>query len=160
MSTIKTVTQEGYNKMVEELQFLTTVRRQEITEAIRVALSFGDLSENSEYDEAKTEQAKVETRISELEELLKNVKVISTDDISTDTVSIGTKVTLLNVTDNKEITYSLVGFGEANPSEKKISDQSPIGKAINHKSVGDVVTVEVPAGVFELEVLSIEKDSN
>ena len=158
MEIIRTVTQDGYNKMVEELQYLTLVRRQEITEAIRVALSFGDLSENSEYDEAKTEQAKVETRISELEELLKNVKVISTDDISTDTVSIGTKVTLLNVTDNKEITYSLVGFGEANPSEKKISDQSPIGKAINHTKIGDEIVVEVPRGKITFKVLKIEKD--
>ena len=158
MSSIKTVTQEGYNKMVEELQYLTLVRRQEITEAIRVALSFGDLSENSEYDEAKTEQAKVETRISELEELLKNVTVISTEDISTDSVSIGTKVTLLNITDNKEVVYSLVGFGEANPSEKKISDQSPIGKAINHAKIGDEIEVEVPRGKILFKILKIEKD--
>lgn len=158
MSNIKTVTQEGYNKMVEELQYLTLVRRQEITEAIRVALSFGDLSENSEYDEAKTEQAKVETRISELEELLKNVTVISTDDITTDAVSIGTKVTLLNITDNKEVAYSLVGFGEANPAEKKISDQSPIGKAINHAKIGDEIEVEVPKGKIIFKVLKIEKD--
>ena len=159
MENIRTVTQEGYNKMVEELHYLKTTKREEITEAIRVALSFGDLSENSEYDEAKAEQGKVETRINELEEILKNVKIISDDDIRTDVVGVGTRVKVLNRTKNIEVTYSLVGFGETDPFLGKISDQSPIGKAINHKSVGDVVTVEVPAGVLELEVLSIEKDT-
>ncbi len=158
MEIIRTVTQEGYNKMVEELHYLKTTRREEITEAIRIALSFGDLSENSEYDEAKAEQGKVETRINELEEILKNVKIISSDDISTDTVGIGTKVKVFNRTKNIEVTYSLVGFGETDPFLGRISDQSPIGKALNHKTVGSVVTVEAPAGVFELEVLSIERD--
>ena len=160
MEIIRTVTQEGYNKMVEELHYLKTTKREEITEAIRVALSFGDLSENSEYDEAKAEQGKVETRINELEEILKNIKIISADDISTDSVGVGTKVRVFNRTKGIEVTYSLVGFGETDPFLGRISDQSPIGKAINHKSVGDVVTVEVPAGVFEIEILSIERDSN
>lgn len=156
---IKVVTQEGYNKLVEELHWRKTEETDRISESIRIARGYGDLKENSEYDEAKNEEAKNAARIAELEEILKNVKIISDDEVRTDIVGIGTKVKVLNRTRNMEMTYSLVGYGENDPFEGKITDQSPVGKAINHKSVGDVVTVEVPAGMFELEIISIEKDT-
>ncbi len=160
MENIKTVTQEGYNKMSEELHYLKMKKRQEVIEAIEKARELGDLSENSEYDEAKAEQGKVESRIAELEELLKTVQVINLDNVKTDVVSIGTRVKVLNITKNIEVTYSLVGFGETDPIKGKISDQSPIGKAIKHTRVGDIITVEVPVGIMELKILSIEKDKD
>ena len=158
MDNIMTVTREGYNKMAEELHQLKMFKRQEVIDAIEKAREHGDLSENSEYDEAKAEQGKVESRIAELEELLKVVHVINIDDVKTDVVSIGTRVRVLNITKNVEMTYSLVGFGETDPMAGRISEQSPIGKAIKHTRVGDVISVEVPAGIMELKILSIEKD--
>ena len=151
-----TVTKEGLEKLQTELEYLKTTKRKEVTEAIRVALSFGDLSENSEYDEAKTEQAKTEARITELEEMLKNAVLID-EDVTTDKVSVGTCVRVLNRKLGKEIEYSLVGSTEANPMQRRISDQSPIGKAIIGERVGAVVTVESPAGNFEMEILEISK---
>ena len=152
-----TLTKEGLEKLQNELEYLKTDRRKEIVESIRVALSFGDLSENSEYDEAKTQQAKVEGRIQELEEMLRNVKVISDDQISTDTVNIGAKVLVFNSTKNLDIEYTIVGSTEADPIKHKISDQSPIGKALLGHKVGEKVTVETPAGEMALEIMSITK---
>ena len=123
-----TVTKEGKIKLEEELSYLKNVRRKEVTEAIRIALGFGDLSENSEYDEAKTEQAKVESRIAELEEMLKDIIVVS--EITTDAVSVGSKVRVYNEKWEEELTYSIVGSTEAAPLLNKISDLSPIGKAL------------------------------
>jgi len=154
---IITVTDEGLKKLTEELEYLKTVKRKEVTEAIRVALSFGDLSENSEYDEAKTEQAKTESRIQELEELLKNVRLISEDEIHTDSVNVGAKVKVFNKTFNQEIEYYLVGSTEANPLAHKISDQSPIGRSILGAKVGQTVDVETPGGIMQLEILDIGK---
>lgn len=134
---IVTVTNEGLQKMKEELEYLKNVKRKEIVESIGIARSFGDLSENSEYDEAKNEQAKVEAQIAELEENLKHVKVISGEEIQTDTVNIGAKVTVLDLDRQTESHYTLVGSTEANPLEGKISDQSPIGKAIIGAKAGD-----------------------
>lgn len=150
-----TVTQEGKLKLEEELSYLKNVKRKEITEAIRIALGFGDLSENSEYDEAKTEQGKVENRIAELEEMLKNVIVVS--EITTDVVSVGSKVRVYNEKWDEEILYSIVGSTEADPLKNKISDMSPIGKAILGKKAGETVVVETPQGHANVKILEITK---
>ena len=157
MEKILTVTEEGLKKLTDELEYLKTVKRKEVTEAIRVALSFGDLSENSEYDEAKTEQAKVEARILELDEMLKNIRIISEDEIHTDTAGIGAKVRRLNKTRGMEIEYSIVSSIEANPLAHKISDHSPIGRAIIGAKVGDTVKAETPGGAMEMEILEISR---
>ena len=152
-----TVTNEGKRKLEQEYDYLKNVRRKEITEAIRIALGFGDLSENSEYDEAKTEQAKVEARISELEEMLKNVVVVSDEHISTDTVGVGCKVKVHNENYDEIVEYLIVGSTEAAPLQNKISDFSPIGKALIGHKCGEVVEVETPAGVTKIEILEISK---
>ena len=154
---IVTVTNEGLQKMKEELEYLKNVKRKEIVESIGIARSFGDLSENSEYDEAKNEQAKVEAQIAELEENLKHVKVISGDEIQTDTVNIGAKVTVLDLDRQTESHYTLVGSTEANPLEGKISDQSPIGKAIIGAKAGDTVVFSIPSGEKKIKIISISR---
>ena len=151
------VTDEGYKKLVDELEYLKTTKRKEVVEAIKVALSFGDLSENSEYDEAKNEQAKTEARISELEETLSNVKVISNDEITTDEVNVGSKVKIFDKDFDEKVEYTIVGSTEANPLKNMISDQSPIGNALLGAKVGDEVSVETPNGVVEIKVLEISK---
>ena len=151
------VTEEGLKKLNEELEYLKTTKRKEVVEAIRIALSFGDLSENSEYDEAKNEQAKTEARISELEESLKHVKVISDSEVNTDTVNIGNIVVVYDVEFDEEIEYTLVGSTEADPLENKISDQSPISEALLGRSVGETVDVHTPGGVIKLEIKEIKK---
>ena len=151
------VTDEGYKKLVDELEYLKTTKRKEVVEAIKVALSFGDLSENSEYDEAKNEQAKTEARISELEETLQNVKVISDDEITTDAVSVGSTVKVYDEEFEEEVEYTIVGSTEANPLMNLISDQSPIGSALLGAKVDEEVTVEAPNGTLKLKVLEISK---
>ena len=151
------VTDEGLKKLQEELNFLKTTKRKEVTEAIKLALSFGDLSENSEYTEAKDEQGKVESRIVELEEMLKNVKVINESEIHTDSVNVGVGVRLLDVKRNRELVYSIVGSTEADAMNGKISDRSPIGSAIIGATVGETVVANVPAGELELKILEIMK---
>jgi len=151
------VTNEGLKKLQEELNYLKNTKRKEITEAIKMALSFGDLSENSEYTEAKDEQGKVESRIVELEEMLKNVKVISDSDVHTNSVNVGASVKLLDIKRNREIEYTIVGSTEADAMHGKISDRSPIGSAIIGASVGDTVSVTTPGGVLEFKVLDIMK---
>jgi transcription elongation factor GreA len=151
------VTEEGLKKMEEEFEYLKTVKRKEIIDTIGVARSFGDLSENSEYDEAKNEQAKVEARIMELEEQLKIVRVVDENEIKTDEVNIGNKVKVLNLVLNKEIDYSVVGSTEADPFNNKISDESPVGKVLIGSKKGDIVQYETPRGIFKLEILDISK---
>lgn len=151
------VTDEGLKKLQEELEYLKTTKRKEVVEAIRVALSFGDLSENSEYDEAKTEQGKTESRIQELEEMLKHVKVISEHDIKTDVVNVGNVVKVLDIDFDEEIEYSVVGSTEADPTLNRVSDQSPIGKAIIGAKVGDTVTFMTPGGEASLKILEISR---
>ena len=151
------VTEDGLKKMKEEFEYLKTVKRKEIIDIIGVARAFGDLSENSEYDEAKNEQAKVEARIMELEEQLKYVKVVDENEIKTDEVNIGNKVRVLNLNRNQEINYSLVGSTEADPFNNKISDESPIGKVLVGAKKGDIVEYETPKGAFKLEILEISK---
>jgi len=151
------VTDEGLKKLQEELEYLKTTKRKEVVESIRVALSFGDLSENSEYDEAKTEQGKTESRIQELEEMLKHVKVISEHDVKTDVVNVGNVVKVLDIDFDEEIEYSVVGSTEANPALNRISDQSPIGKAIIGAKVGDTVSFMTPGGEASLKILEISR---
>ena len=151
------VTEEGLRNLEAELEFLKTTKRKEVVETIKTALSFGDLSENSEYDEAKNEQAKVEVRIMEIEELLKNIKVVDDSEVNTDVVNVGSKVTVLNMNLNKEIVYSIVGSTEADPFNMKISDESPIGKALVGSEKDTVVEYETPNGKFSLKIIEISK---
>ncbi len=158
MANVMTVTTEGFKKLEGELDFLVNTKRKEVQEAIAVARSFGDLSENSEYDEAKNEQAKVEARIAELEEILRNIEVIDESTISTDVVGLGTKVKILNKRLGKEMQFSIVGSNEADSLAGKISDVSPLGSALMKKKLGDVVTVVAPNMTYDVEILDISLD--
>ena len=150
------LTKEGLAKYQEELELLRNVKRKEVSEKIKVARSFGDLSENSEYDEAKNEQAKIEARIADLEVMLKDVKIISDEEQSGgDTARIGSKVKVLDVEFNEEDVYQLVGSAEADPRKGKISDDSPVGRAIIGHGAGDVVDVETPAGTIQIKIVEI-----
>ena len=151
------VTDEGLKQLESELTHLKNVRRKEVAEAIQIARGFGDLSENSEYDEAKNEQAKVEARIAELEEILKHVKVINESEVHTDSVNIGARVKVYIEKFDEEVEYTVVGSTEANPLENKISDQSPIGKALLGSRVDEEVTAETPAGPLKMVVKEISK---
>ncbi len=151
------LTPEGLKKLEDELEYLKTQKRKEVSEKIKQALSFGDLSENSEYDEAKNEQAQVEVRIVQVENMLKNVKLIDEDEIDITKVSLGTKVKVLDMEFDEEIEYSLVGSTEANPTELKISDESPVGKGLIGRAVGDIVDIDAPAGVLQFKILEISK---
>ena len=151
------LTDEGLKKLEEELEHLKTVTRKEVADKIKVALSFGDLSENSEYDEAKNEQALVESRIAQIEAMLKNVKLLDEDEISNDMVSVGSKVKLFDKEFDEEVDYQIVGSTEADPLQGRISDESPLGKFLLGHKVGDVVEVETPGGICIYEVLEITK---
>ena len=151
------LTKKGLQELEEEFEFLKTVKRKEISEKIKVALSFGDLSENSEYDEAKNEQGKLEARIAEIEEMLKHVKILDEENINTEKVFIGSKVTIKDIEFNENMTYQIVGFAQADPDNGRISDESPVGKALLGKRVGDIVNVEVPSGVITFEIVEISK---
>ncbi len=151
------LTYEGLKKLEEELEQLRGPKRMEIKERIKVALSFGDISENSEYDEAKNEQAYVEGRIVQLETMLKNARIIDEEDVSTDKVTIGSKVRLLDMEYNDEIVYLIVGSTEADPAQFKISNESPVGAALMHQKKGSVVEVAVPDGILKFKILKIEK---
>ena len=148
-------TPEGYQKLVEEREYLVKVRREEVKNDVVVARSFGDLSENSEYDDARTEQGKVEARIKELDELIEHAVVIDESEIDDSIVSIGSTVKVLQ--NGKEIEYSIVGSNEADPFENKISDLSPIGKALIGAHEGKEVVFEAPAGVVTIKVLSVSR---
>ncbi len=151
------LTYEGLKKLEEELEFLRGPKRMEIKERIKQALSFGDISENSEYDEAKNEQAYIEGRIVQLETMLKHARVIDEDDVSTEKVTIGSKVMLLDMEYNEEVVYTIVGSTEADPSRFKISNESPVGSALMQKKKGSTVEVAVPDGVLKFKILKIEK---
>lgn len=151
------LTYEGVKKIEDELDFLRTVKRKEVTEKIKVALSYGDLSENSEYDEAKNEQAFVEGKIATLENMLKNAKVIDEDDISTEVVSVGCNVTVKDLEFGDELELTIVGSAEADPVEMKISNEAPIGAGLMGKKVGEVAEILVPDGVTKFEILQIRK---
>lgn len=153
------ITAEDMKKLEEELEFLQNVKRKEIAEKIKVARSYGDLSENSEYDDAKNEQAIMEARITTIEAILKTAVIIDESNTSNERVHLTSLVTVEVVRTGAQKEYRIVGSGsnEANPKEGKISDESPIGKALMEKSVGDIVEVETPGGVLELKVLKISK---
>ncbi len=151
------LTDEGLKNLEMELEQLKTVKRKEIAEKIKVALSFGDLSENSEYDEAKNEQAFVEARIATLEAMLKNVKILDADELSTEEIRVGCKVKLKDIEFDEEALYHIVGSTEADPANGRISNESPVGKALIGHKVGEQVTVEAPGGDILFEVLEISK---
>ncbi|CCZ21059.1 MAG TPA: transcription elongation factor GreA [Clostridiales bacterium] len=152
------MTESGLEKLKEELDFLKSVKRKEAAENVGIARSFGDLSENSEYDEAKNEQAKVEAQIAELEETIKHVTVISDSEIQTDSVRPGVTVGVLDMEFDEEDEFMIVNSHEVDPVARKISDQSPIGKALIGAKVGDVVTVEVPDGTAQFKILKITRN--
>ncbi len=154
--TIK-ITDDGLKKLQDELENLKTVGRTDIAEKIRVARGYGDLSENSEYDEAKNEQAKIEARIVEIEAMLKNVEIISDIKGSAETVVVGAKVTVYDEEFDEECEYRVVGSTEADPRKNKISDESPAGRALLGKKVGDIAVVEAPAGEIKLKIVAISK---
>lgn len=157
MSKQNILTIEGLAKLEEELDYLKSKRRAEIALRIKQALAFGDISENSEYDEAKNEQAFVEGRIAQIENILKTAKVIDDEDIQTDTVSVGCKVTLRDIELGDEVEYTIVGSAEADPINLKISNESPVGRALMGKKIGSIVDIVVPDGVIKYEILNIKK---
>ena len=150
-------TQQGYQELVDELNYLKFEKREKIKNDIAVARSFGDLSENSEYDKARNEQAKNEARIKELEELVENAVILDESTIDTSVISLGSKVKVLNNALGMEQTLDLVGSNESNPMEGKISDQSPIGAALMGKRAGDLITVDVPNGTVSMKVLEVSR---
>ena len=150
----------SYKKLKEieaELEYLKTEKRKEVSEKIKVARGFGDLSENAEYDEAKKEQGEVEVKIVKLEKMLKNAKVIDEDEIDTSKVTLGTKVKIFDIDMDEEDEYEIVGSTEANPAENKISDESPLGIALLGAEPGQTITVKSPNGEYEVKVISISK---
>jgi len=153
-------TQEGFDKLTTELDYLKNVRRPEIKTAIAEARAFGDLSENSEYDEAKNEQAKVESRIAELEYLINHAEIIKEDQVKTGIVNLGSMVKVYDYEEDEEIEYSIVGPNEANPLLDRISDQSPVGRALMGHKKGDEVEVETPGGVMKFKILSVQRAKN
>jgi len=150
------MTQAGKEKLEQELDYLKSVKRKEVVERIKIARSFGDLSENSEYDSAKEEQAFVEGRITTIENMIRNAKIISEAELSGDTVSLGSSVTFVELPDGDEETYSIVGSAEADPFEGKISNDSPIAKSLLGKKVGEEVKVITPGGEMDVKIIAIK----
>lgn len=150
------MTLEGKKKLEEELEYLKTVKRKEVVERIKVARSFGDLSENSEYDSAKDEQAFVEGRITTIENMIRNAKIIEEDEMSSDIVTLGRTVTFIELPDGEEESYTIVGSAEADPFEGKISNDSPIAKSLIGKKIGDEVTVQTPGGDIHVRITKVE----
>ena len=151
------LTQEGYNKLEKELNYLKTEKRAEIADRIKVALGFGDLSENSEYDEAKNAQAENEIKIAELENKVRYAKIIDEKDIDTETVQVGNIVKVLDMEFDEKIEYTIVGSTEVNLAENKISNESPLGTALLGAKKNNIVEVNAPAGIMKYKILSIKK---
>ena len=152
------VTQEGYDKIVAEHDELVSVKRAEVAERIKEAISYGDISENAEYDSAKNEQAELEERIHELEEMLRKAKIVSEEEMKGDKVNIGLKVTVKDTdTGDKEV-FSIVGATESDPFSGKISTESPVGKALIGKKKGETVAIEIPDGIVNYKIMKIEKE--
>ena len=150
------LTPEGYEKLKQEIEFLSNEKRREVADRIRTAREFGDIAENAEYDAAKNEQAHLEARIAMLEERLKNARVVTKKEIKSGEVSIGTKVRLRDVKAGKTVEYHIVGSAEADPSANKLSNESPVGKAIMGHKKGDVVEVAAPRGAMKFKILEIK----
>ncbi|GBF11373.1 transcription elongation factor GreA [Tepidibacillus infernus] len=151
------LTPSGLKKLEEELEHLKTVKRREVAERIKIAIGYGDISENSEYEDAKNEQAFIEGRIITLEKMLRNARIINDDDVNTDVVSIGSTVKLKDLEFNDIVEYTIVGSAESDPTANMISNESPVGKALLGKQKGAIVDVNVPAGVIQYEILDIKK---
>ena len=150
------LTPAGHKKLKEEIEHLSTVKRREVAERIKQAREFGDIAENSEYDDAKNEQAMLEHRIATLEERLKNARVIAKNEITTDVVSVGTRVRLRDVSAKETIEYTIVGSAEANPAEQKLSNESPVGRAIIGRKKGETVEVVAPRGALKYKIMDIQ----
>ena len=150
------LTADGYKKLQKEIDHLRTEKRREVAERIRVAREFGDIAENAEYDDAKNEQAMLEHKIAQLEERLLSARVITKKEISKDAVSVGSRVRLRDMQANKTFEYHIVGSAEANPAENKLSNESPVGKAIIGHKKGDVVEVSAPRGSLKFKILEIK----
>jgi transcription elongation factor GreA len=151
------LTPEGYRRLKEEIDYLSTKKREEVAERIRESRGFGDITENSEYDDAKNEQAMLEARIYALEEKLASARVIDAKSVKTDVVNVGTKVTLQNMEAGDVLQYSIVGSAEANPVQHRLSNESPVGRAIMGGKVGDKVTVQAPQGSMKFKIIAIER---
>ena len=151
------LTESGLKKLEEQLDYLVSVRRNEISEQIAVARGFGDLSENAEYDEAKKEQARVEAEITRLQATIRTATIVADDEISTERVSVGTVVRVKDQDDGETYDYAIVGANEADPMENKISNESPVGAGLIGAKKGQVVQIQVPAGILKYKVLSIKK---
>lgn len=149
------LTEDGLKQLEEELEYLKTKKRKEVSEKIKVALGFGDLSENSEYDEAKNEQAQVEARIVSVENMLKNAIVIDESERDTSKVELGATVTIHDIEFDEDITYKIVGSTEADPDEGRLSNESPLGKSLMGKAEGEMIDVDAPAGVIQYKILKI-----
>jgi transcription elongation factor GreA len=150
------LTQEGFKKLTQEIEFLSTEKRREVADRIRVAREFGDIAENAEYDDAKNEQALLEHRIATLEERLRNARVIEKKDIAKDVVSVGSKVRLRDLDAKQTVEYRIVGSAEADPAENKLSNESPVGKAIMGRKKGDTVEVAAPRGKLKFKIMDIK----
>ena len=153
------LTYQGLQKLEEELQNLKVVRRKEVAQKIKEAREQGDLSENAEYDAAKDEQRDIEARIEDIEKILKNAEVVVEEEVELDKISIGCKVKILDVEENEELEYKIVGSTEANSLKGKISNESPVGKALLGAKIGDVVKVETHVGELEYKVLEIQRSN-
>lgn len=151
------LTQEGYDKIIAEHEELVSVRRKEVAERLKEAISYGDLSENAEYDSAKNEQAELEERIDKLEDMMKRARIVSEADMKGDVVSVGLTITVKDVGMDEEEVYTIVGATESDPFNGKISNESAVGKGLLGHKVGDVVDVEVPDGFIKYEILKIER---
>ena len=150
------LTRAGYEKLKATIEELETVKRREVADRIREAREFGDISENSEYDDAKNEQALLEARIARLKEQLRAARVVDTDDVTTDVVSVGTKVRVEYVDEGDRVEYEIVGSAEADPSQNRLSNESPVGRAVLGHKKGEVVEVAAPAGAIKLKIVSIK----
>ena len=151
------MTMEGLKKMEEDLETLKTVRRKEVADRIKQAIEFGDISENSEYEDAKNEQAFIEGSIMDLEKKLRNAKIIDSNDVNLNTVSVGCVVRVLSLDNNLESEYQIVGSVDSNPAKGKISNESPVGEGLVGHEVGQVVEIPVPAGTVSFKILNISK---
>lgn len=151
------LTKEGVEKYEQRLEYLKTTGRTEIAEQIQIARSFGDLSENAEYDAAKLEQARMEYEIVEIEAMLRNVVIIDEENINTEVVNVGNTIRVLNKATGREMTFQIVGSAEANPRENRISNESPVGAGLLGHRLGEVVTINTPGGASDFEILEISK---
>lgn len=157
MSEVILLTQEGYDKIVAEYEDLVTVKRKEVAERIKEAISYGDISENSEYDSAKNEQAELEDRVMKLENMMRNAKILDNKELSDEQVNVGLNVKIKDLSNNDIIDFTIVGSTEADPFEGKISNESEVGKQLLGKKVGDIAEVTVPDGIVRYEILQIYK---